>query len=255
MKTCPNCKTAKNKSEFYNRRNKEGSTPYCKICSNAQSILRQQKLKSEAVEYKGGKCISCDYKTYQGALEFHHLDPNEKDFNIGQVKCRSLNAIKSELDKCILLCANCHREIHAGLMEYKDGNIIKSVPETLEWNLSVSDKHLKIRKDLELIIQRYTNKETTKDIAKDYNVTSTYLLKLLNEAGIKVSDIPEQHAVRYPIKGKYPSDEELTRLVWLKTSEELSKEIGVSGVALGKHCKKRGIEKPPRGYWAKQAAL
>lgn len=250
MKTCPNCKTEKEITEFYSRRNKEDSLPYCKTCTNIQSSLRQQKLKLEAVEYKGGGCISCGYKTYAGALEFHHKDPKEKDFSIGQVKSRSLSSIKPELDKCILLCSNCHREIHAGYIKYENGSIIKSLPESLEWNLSVPDKHLKIKKDLDLITQRYKNKETTKDISKTYDVTPSYLLKILNEEGIKITDIPEQHDTIHPKKGNYPSDEELSKLVWLKPSQQLAKEFGVSDVALAKHCKKRGIEKPARGYWA-----
>ena len=250
MKTCPNCKTNKKTTEFYNRRNKKGNSPYCKTCTKAQTLKRVREFKNKCVEYKGGKCISCNYKTYAGALEFHHLDSKEKEFEISDRKNSNFESIKKELDKCILLCSNCHKEIHAGFIKYENGLIVKSTPETLEWNLSVSDKHLKIKKDLNLILQRYKNKETSKDISNDYDVTPSYLLMILSEEGIKISDIPEQHDVIHPKKGKYPSDEELSKLVWLKTSQELAKEFGVSDVALGKHCKKRGIEKPTRGYWA-----
>ena len=66
-----------------------------------------------AVEYKGGCCEKCGYKKYIGALEFHHLDPNEKDFGIADKGfIRSWDKIKKELDKCILVCSNCHKEIH-----------------------------------------------------------------------------------------------------------------------------------------------
>ena len=62
----------------------------------------------------GGKCVRCGYNNCMAALEFHHLDPNEKDFSLSD---RDLKLdwvlIKQELDKCILLCANCHRETHA----------------------------------------------------------------------------------------------------------------------------------------------
>lgn len=79
---------------------------------------RRLKVKEMAVEYKGGKCMCCGYDKYQGALEFHHLDPNEKDFNFSQKGyCRSWEKVKIELDKCVLVCANCHREIHAGLIK------------------------------------------------------------------------------------------------------------------------------------------
>lgn len=74
---------------------------------------RRQTLKKMAIEYKGGSCQRCGYDKYIGALEFHHMDPNEKDFLISRKgHCTSWEKIKKELDKCILVCANCHREIH-----------------------------------------------------------------------------------------------------------------------------------------------
>jgi 5-methylcytosine-specific restriction endonuclease McrA len=73
------------------------------------------------VEYKGGCCVRCGYKKYQGALEFHHTDPNEKDFNPSQLKNYSFNErLKNELDKCILVCSNCHREIHDEIIKTKE---------------------------------------------------------------------------------------------------------------------------------------
>lgn len=64
--------------------------------------------------YKGGKCAICGYNRCLLALEFHHLDPLEKDFSISS-RMTSWKAIVKELDKCVLLCANCHREVHDGL--------------------------------------------------------------------------------------------------------------------------------------------
>ena len=66
-----------------------------------------------AVEYKGGKCVRCGYKKCVRALEFHHLDPDGKDFPVSsRGACKSWERIKEELGKCILVCANCHAEIH-----------------------------------------------------------------------------------------------------------------------------------------------
>jgi len=70
-------------------------------------------LKEQAVAYLGGKCRICDYDKCLAALEFHHRDPREKDFVISNKM--SWAAIEPELDKCVLLCATCHRETHAGL--------------------------------------------------------------------------------------------------------------------------------------------
>ncbi len=114
---CPCCEKDLPKDQFYSRRGKEGSSVYCKTCTNEQTLKRQRALKEQAVQYKGGKCSVCDYNKYQGALEFHHLDPNEKDFSIAQARHTTFDKVKAELDKCVLLCSNCHREVHANLID------------------------------------------------------------------------------------------------------------------------------------------
>lgn len=63
---------------------------------------------------KGGKCFKCGYNKCQEALEFHHLNPSEKDKNISNLIRISLARAEKEAEKCILVCANCHREIHNG---------------------------------------------------------------------------------------------------------------------------------------------
>lgn len=105
------------KENFYTKRGRIALSTYCKSCTNNQTIERQRKLKEQAIQYKGGKCASCGYMKYQGALEFHHTDSAEKEFSIAKSKNTNFEKIKSELDKCILLCSNCHREVHAKLHE------------------------------------------------------------------------------------------------------------------------------------------
>ena len=79
---------------------------------------RRRKIKELAIAYKGGKCQLCGYIKYQGALDLHHLDPSTKEFGIGDKGyTRSWEKIKKELDKCILVCANCHREVEAGVIK------------------------------------------------------------------------------------------------------------------------------------------
>ena len=81
---------------------------------------RRLKIKELSLEYKGGKCERCGYNKCKNALEFHHIDPKEKDFGIGDKGyTRSWEKIKIELDKCILVCANCHREIHSEINKSK----------------------------------------------------------------------------------------------------------------------------------------
>jgi len=78
-------------------------------------ISWRQRTKLRAIKYKGGCCQICSYDKCVRALSFHHFDASHKDFTIGGIS-KSWNAIQSELDKCILLCANCHAEVHTGLI-------------------------------------------------------------------------------------------------------------------------------------------
>ncbi len=77
---------------------------------------RRRKIKTLAIEFKGGKCQVCGYDKYPGALDLHHL--RDKKFGIGDKGyTRSWEKIKEELDKCLLVCSNCHREIEAGVTQ------------------------------------------------------------------------------------------------------------------------------------------
>ncbi len=76
---------------------------------------RWTKRKLKAVAYKGGKCEVCGYDKYHGALDFHHLNPDEKDYSWRKLRLKSWEDITKELDKCICVCANCHREIHGSV--------------------------------------------------------------------------------------------------------------------------------------------
>ena len=90
----------------------------CVKCRSEAVQKRRNKTKEILVEYKGGKCEICGYNRSISALEFHHKDPNQKDFGIAHKGyTRSIEKNKEEVDKCILVCANCHREIHEGLIE------------------------------------------------------------------------------------------------------------------------------------------
>jgi 5-methylcytosine-specific restriction endonuclease McrA len=79
---------------------------------------RRRKIKLLSVQYKGGKCQICGYDKYVGALDLHHIDSSQKSFSIGNKGyTRSWEITRKELDKCILVCANCHREVEAGITQ------------------------------------------------------------------------------------------------------------------------------------------
>jgi len=86
-----------------------------KKCMPCYVALSRIKLKKMAVEYKGSKCQCCGYNKCVASLAFHHLDPSQKDFSLGHGNTTSWNKVKKEIDKCILVCMNCHGEIHYGI--------------------------------------------------------------------------------------------------------------------------------------------
>lgn len=79
-----------------------------------QSVKKRREAnRLKAIAYLGGCCSRCKYDKFYGALEFHHKDPTQKDPGIElRAGTYSWERVKAELDRCILVCANCHREIH-----------------------------------------------------------------------------------------------------------------------------------------------
>jgi hypothetical protein len=100
---------------------------YCYDCipeENYTGAEIRKRIKIWALDYKGKQCECCGYNKCTEALEFHHINPNEKDFNISDRDIKlDWKEIQKELDKCILVCSNCHREIHAGIRELKGGEV------------------------------------------------------------------------------------------------------------------------------------
>ena len=93
----------------------------CTKCRMDAVSRKRKKLKQDLVEYKGGKCEKCGYKKCVAAMDFHHIDPTKKDFGLSKNgHTQSWEKLKKEADKCLLLCANCHRELHEELNGYKD---------------------------------------------------------------------------------------------------------------------------------------
>lgn len=76
---------------------------------------RRREIKKKLVDENGGKCQKCGYDKCIEILEFHHLDPKQKDFSIARARSSSYEKLKKETKKCILLCPNCHREEHIKL--------------------------------------------------------------------------------------------------------------------------------------------
>jgi predicted HNH restriction endonuclease len=80
---------------------------------------RRKVLRQRAIALKGGACQICGYARCAEALEFHHQEGSSKDFGISaKGYTRSWERVRREVEKCILVCANCHRELHAGIAAF-----------------------------------------------------------------------------------------------------------------------------------------
>lgn len=85
------------------------------VCCSCYTTETRRKLKQRGVEYLGGKCVRCGYNKITRALCFHHIDASTKEFNLSSSQVLGWEKYRKELDKCILVCLNCHNEIHAGM--------------------------------------------------------------------------------------------------------------------------------------------
>lgn len=83
-------------------------------CKNKQGVYdKRRRDKQKIVEYLGGKCQRCGFIGHNAAMVPHHINPEKKEFALSQSNIKSWTKVQIELDKCILLCQNCHATIHA----------------------------------------------------------------------------------------------------------------------------------------------
>ena len=87
----------------------------CKKCFNVYVYKRSKEIRRIVIDEHGGKCSVCGYNKYIGALEFHHTDSSKKDKMFMNSSAWSLERLRKETETCIVLCANCHREVEAGI--------------------------------------------------------------------------------------------------------------------------------------------
>lgn len=184
---------------------------------------RRMKLKS--IEYKGGKCINCGYKKSAAALVFHHRNPEEKDFTISR-KVLKWGRLQPELDKCDLLCSNCHLEEHERLQTLKETDRNRKVREVIPERRSAEVL------EVTCLVCKILFKR--KDRLDSTPIFCSNLCRGVNQE-----------------KTHWPDREQLQEMVLTYPVTVIAKQLGVSDVAVKKRCKKLRITTYGRGYWTK----
>ena len=200
----------------------------------------RRRLKERLVEYKGGKCEICGYDKCITALEFHHVDSTKKEFSVCN-KIASFDKCKEEVDKCILVCANCHRELHyQEILEREREEQAKSKAVLIEV-LNNRDKYngfKKIKNSSQLLADRDMYKDIDdrvprKDILSKYHISNRTFNKFLKENGIEYSQ-------RKVVANK-PTKDELEELLKTHSRSAIGRMYGVSCNAVRKWIAKYGI--------------
>lgn len=228
MKECYKCGEKKELSEFSQNKNKKDNlNSECKNCQtkyfkeyyknnkekHIKSVSKTQnykKIKLAKIKKEKG-CCKCGYKDHSSALHFHHKDQKQKEFTIASNYHHDLDLLLIEIEKCDVICANCHAIEHA----------------KCNWS---NEKEIPIKK--------------TKKRKKEVKYNKPY-----RSCRIPIpNDDKKEQIVK---KINWPEKEELEKIIWERPSEEIAKELNVSGSMLSKKCKQLGIQKPSRGYWMK----
>jgi 5-methylcytosine-specific restriction endonuclease McrA len=153
----------------------------CKKCSSEAVSAKRRKNKLMLVEYKGGKCEICGYDKCIDALEFHHINPKEKEIPIGSGDIKSFDKLKKEVDKCILVCSNCHKELHSKINnEIQKEKLIEEELNVKKYKNSGKKTNLKIidkisKEDILGLLKNNTQKQ----IAEKYGISVSTVKRIL----------------------------------------------------------------------------
>jgi 5-methylcytosine-specific restriction endonuclease McrA len=111
-----NCKQHGDTIFRIDKRKGRRATWRCLKCNSHANTTKNRSFKQRIVDIAGGKCAICSYDSYIGALEFHHIDPSNKGFELNtNSRSRKWSQVLAEIEKCVLLCSNCHKEVHDGM--------------------------------------------------------------------------------------------------------------------------------------------
>ena len=182
------------------------------MSSQATSDFRRNR-KLNLIKVCGNQCNLCGYNKVIGALEFHHINPEEKSYGLASMgTCHQLETDLQEIQKCILVCANCHREIHENLYTKEELINKKIYLEDIAQQL-INDRNSKLE------IKHYYCSSCGKEISRG--------ARYCNECSNKKRRIVQQR----------PNRDELKQLIRYNTFTELGRKYGVSDNSVRKWCK------------------
>jgi hypothetical protein len=147
-KKCTKCEIEKEINSFAKQSDRNNNTSWCKQCLYDSQKKRWIDRKVKAVNLMGGKCQKCGYDKNFMAMDFHHKNPDEKEFNWCKLKLKRWSAIIQELKKCILLCCRCHREEHWPQGEIYDNALKDNVLLNLTTAVKLTGECLKCGKEV-----------------------------------------------------------------------------------------------------------
>lgn len=242
QKKCISCQIEKDSTEFHNRKSaKDGLQHRCKICAIKRATehylhhkhdfkCRTKKLTDlykhcVGVIKEGYGCFNCKLNNHK-CLDFHHTNPIEKDFNVSSLTSgKSTTNIVTEINKCVVVCANCHRLIHYGDLETDISKQCKISLESFQDTLSKFKKDFGISNEIHRprlpgFIKKENLCKCGKIIAKRFKTCK----KCYNATQIS-----------------WPSQEELILLLSSKSLQDVSLHIKCSEYQIKKRCNKLKI--------------
>jgi len=195
------------------------------VCNSCSTYNSKQMKRKMIIFYKGGKCGICGYDKCPEALDFHHVNSDEKQFDISCGNGCSWERLKKEIDKCILVCCRCHREIH---YDYYPDAFLKEI----------RDNQIQINGTHPIFI------ETKNKFEENINKNKKQIVEMKCECGnIFIQKYRKQKycclecSTKYRRKVTWPTKEELSELLKNSTLVSISKKYGVSDNAVKKWAK------------------
>lgn len=183
--------------------------------SNSKNVIKHiKKRKTDLINVLGNKCCICGFDKFQEALEFHHVNPEEKELKLSANMMVALDRQIKEARKCVLVCANCHRGIHAGYYQ---------IPDNYQQFFNEEQAQYLLQQNEEI---KHGKKHYCQRCGKILSTNASYC--------VECSHIMQQKVDR-------PNREELKQLIRTQPFTQIAKKYGVTDNAIRKWCIKEHL--------------